>query len=412
MSPSASRQSRPAWSVQAIGHVIRRSLLPLGIATIVGAAAGVVVSDADSQFKATVVLSVRSGSDVGTTDTLVASAASSVLAPVVISAAASSLKLDPAVLAARTSAVVESGTTLIDVTVSGPSQQDAIARATTVSDQTLQNYRDRSAAIATQVRVAGENLLASGKLTAATAEAARQTSIGTVVGTAQGQSIEGAVTLSVVSPALGAVRAGISKPVGAVFGAAAGFLLMLLALLSGALRRRRRIRTAADLADVSGGIEVLREREIDQVAGAVLESGRRCIVVLGDGPTVRPRMEVASSLEQSLVRSGLSVGRVEVGGSVDEGAGLTFLGGGLWAVGERQASDVLARASRSRLPQTLETDLVLIELDSRQKSAGLLHGQRDFLPIVSVARGSTVGEFERLIEPFAGADPVVVLSGS
>ncbi len=414
MMAPATRPSTPAriTGLEWFTSFVRRFAVPLAVCTVLGAAAGFVVASTDQQYKATVVLGVRPGADAGQTSTLVESAASTVTSDVVINATAKELGVDPGVLAKRVTATVQSGTTLIDVSATGPSPDDAVRAATTLADQALTDYRDRSAAIGNEVRTAGEESLKNGKLSAPTAEDARQKSIGDTVGTAQGQSIQGAVTLSVVSPASSGVRAGVTKPVGILLGAAAGFLLCLLVLLAGGWRGRRRIRNAADLADVRGASALLRTNDVNTLAGLVLESGRRCVVLLGvgAGDGDAGRSALAMGLEEALQRGGQNVARVLVGANPEPTAGLARLDSGEWAVGSRRASSVLARSARDQLADRLGVDTVVIGASSSEPATRLLYGQSDFASVVEVVPGTRLANVEAVVEPLGASDPVVFLS--
>lgn len=398
-----------SWSAGGVASTLRRGLIPLIASAIVGAVVGGVLAGAESQWRSNVILGVRSSGDALLTETLAYSAASTVQSDVVISAAAKELGVTPESLKPRVAAVVESGTTLIDLTVTAATPDDAVAAGTTVANTAVAEYSARSAAIAEQVRTAGEKVLATGKLTEDVAERARQESIGAVVGSAQGQSVEGAVTITVVSPAITASRAGVSRPVGALLGAAAATLLMALALLAGLGRRRRRVRNEADLAGIHGGGRSIPVADIDRVAGAVIESGRQCVLLTDAAPGAGPGARLSTTLAAALARSGYSAGEIDiVSGSVADTA-FTQMDGSRWTVGERRAQEVVARAMRPALPVTLGTQLAIIDATDAPAAVGLFDGHQDVIPVVRVPKGSRVGEVEQSLKPYVGANPVLVL---
>lgn len=397
----------PRWT-----HFRRRYLMPVAGAAAVGLVLGYFLADVNRQFRATEVLGVRTAA-LSSADTLTASIASAAGAPAVIDAAAASLGIDPGDLTARTTVVVESGTTLVDVAVVAESEAAAVKAATTVAAQAIADYQQRAAGISESVTARSRELLTSGKLGSAAAEAARETTLGTVAGTAQGQEVDGSVALTVVSPATGASRAGLSKTMGAAFGAAAGALLALLIVLSGAWRRQWRVRSAADLVDAAPGQEkiagrVFTDAEMDRVAGLVLESGRSCVVLLDDGPTPVGGSRLARMLGDALRQHGLTVARVEVGGG--ESGPLTKMTVDDWLVGAHSAEQALSRPARTALAATVKSDVALVEIASNEAATALLHGQSDFAAVVEVKSGSRVGRVQDLVALLSDSGPLVVLT--
>ena len=140
--------ARDEWSWRGLARSLRRRALPLVVAAVVGAGIGFVWAGTDAEYKSTTVLGVRSSGDIGLTDALVNSAASTVVSDVVINAAAEKLGVDAGSLSQRVSATVQSGTTLIDLSAVAATPEEARLAATTVSEQALLDYRSRSQAVA------------------------------------------------------------------------------------------------------------------------------------------------------------------------------------------------------------------------------------------------------------------------
>ena len=392
--------------------LVRRGWVWILVATLVGAGVGFAMAAARTGYEATVVMGVSGGGDPIAASTLAESAASTIGSEAVISESAVQLGVDPLTLLARTSSSVEKGTTLIDVTGIGESPSAAIAVATTVAQTALAGYRSRSALAAEQVRAAGQELLATGKLAQPTAETARQESIGTVVGAAQGASIEGEATLFVVSSAQRATPIGVSRTVGVLLGAAAGLLVALLVLLSRSGRRSGRVRSTSDLEFVPGVTATMRASEVERLAGAALESGCRIVVLMGVGVPPRELDLLADGMGAWLRLGGRSVGTVEVADDLEAPVGLTLRSDGGWAVSSGQAGTVLARSARDRVTDSLHANVLIVCIDADDPSTRLMFGQRDFMPVFAVAPGTRRSTIDSLVEPFGDAGVVAVLVGS
>lgn len=382
------------------------------VATLVGAGAGFVMAAAGTGYQATVVMGVSGGGDPAAASTVAESAASMIGSEAVISEAAVQLGVDPLALLARTSSSVEKGTTLINVTGTGESPSAAVAVATTVAQTALDGYRSRSALAAERVRAAGQDLLATGRLAQPTAEAARQESIGTVVGSAQGASIEGEATLFVVSSAQRATPTGVSRAVGVLLGAAAGLLVSLLVILSRSGRRSVRVRSTFDLASLPGVRATMRASEVERLAGTALESGSRIVVLMGLGVSPQELDHLADGMGAWLRMGGRSVGTVEVAADLESPVGLTLRSDGGWAVSSGQAGTVLARSARDRVTDSLHANVLIVCVDADDPSTRLMFGQRDFMPVFVVAPGTRRSALESLVEPFGDAGPVAVLVGA
>lgn len=271
---------RGGLSAHTLFSLVRCNLALIVGGTLLGAITGFALATINPTYGATVVVEVATGVDPAQTSTLVESAASTIESPAIISKAATTLGVPDAQLSQSVSADVQPGTNLINLSATADSADSAVEAATEVTNVAITDYRTRSDERAKQVRSAGADLLADGTLDAARAESARQASIGSVVGTAQGQAIQDTVTLSVASPALSAYREGVSRPVGIILGAAAGALLTALVALSQAWNRRRPIRTLDDL-EYAGDISGAPAEPADRAAGLALSSGRKVVLVLG-----------------------------------------------------------------------------------------------------------------------------------
>ena len=375
----------PAFSWRDLTHQVRRNLLLIAVASLVGAVVGVLVAVADPTYRATALVGVRSGAEVSTS-TATETAAVSIVSPAVIEKAARELGEDPGTLGSQVSATVRSGTSLIELTAADTDADAALRNVTKVADVAIQDYSDRSAAVAQDVRNAGEEQLTSGTLSDDTAEKARTASIGSTVGVAQGQSITGAVTISIVSPALNAYLGGMTRSVGAILGAALGALLSTLLALSTVWRRWRKVRSAADLEDVPGARAVLRGDDLAGLTGTALTSGERYLVVGGASET--NRRAICTELARGLRQNGYSASQI----SVLEGAAnrqpLTRGEADRWSVGSAGATSVLARAERLSVRGIVHTDFVLVDIAEIGSASAFLAGQADFLPILLVPSGT------------------------
>lgn len=400
-------QTSSAYSWRHAVNRIRSNLLLIALAGLAGAVLGILVASAHPTYQATALLGVRTSSDVST-ETAAETAAVSIVSPAVIQKAAAMLDLDAATLGAATTADVESGTALIRLTSVDADPDAAVRNVTTVAEVSIQNYVDRSAAIANDVRDAGEKQLGTGALSDDTAEKTRTESIGSTVGLAQGQSITGSVTISIVSPALGAYLGGVSKPVGAILGATFGVLLTLLLVLSGTWRLRRKVRTAADLEEVPGARLVLPGEDVAGLTGAVLASSERYVVIAG--AEQYSRLTLSQELARGLRRNGYSVSQISVLETPREQQPLTHIDAETWSVGREASARVLAHSERRAVREVVNTDLVLVDLADLTHASEFLAGQADFVPILVVSAGTRYAKVMEDLGPVQAARPILVIS--
>lgn len=395
------------FSLAHLVRVARRNTVLLTICAILGAALGVGFSIYQDSYTATVLLGVRPGNSSVQSDVLVQSAAAQVVSPVVIETAAKKLGVSRGTLGGQVNSTVESGTTLINLNASNATADGAVKAATAVATAALADYRSRNNQFADDIRTAGESLLSKGQLASSAAEQSRQQSIGSVVGAAQGQAIEGTVTISVVSPALEAHRAGLGRVGGLLFGLAMGLLVGILLALSEGQRRRRKIRNRADLDDVPGLRAALPYSDTASLAGTVLNTEHNVLILSGSDEAAR--RNAAAELVAKLGRNGYSVGLVQILDGAQAGLRLAQEADGTWTVGSDNADDVLSRASRRTLAASLKSDIVLIEVADPGQYAVYLAGQTDFLPIMVVPQGDRVSKLEQDMQAVTTAQPVALL---
>lgn len=395
------------FSLAHLVRVARRNTVLLTICAILGGAVGVGLSVYQDSYTATVLLGVRPGNSSVQSEVLVQSAAAQVVSPVVIEAAAKKLAVNRGTLAGQVSATVESGTTLINLNAANSTSDGAVKAATAVANAALADYRSRNNQFADDIRTAGEQLLSKGQLATSAAEQARQQSIGSVVGAAQGQAIEGTVTISVVSPALEARRAGLGRIGGLIFGIAMGLLVGILLALSEGLRRRRKIRNRADLEEIPGLRAALPYSDTASLAGTVLNTEHNLLILSGRDEA--SRRNAAAELVAKLGRNGYSVALVQILEGAQAGLRLAQEADGTWTVGSDNADDVLSRASRRTLAASLKSDIVIIEVADPGQYAVYLAGQTDFLPIMVVPQGDRASKLEHDMQAVATAQPVALL---
>lgn len=390
-------------SAHGLIRLARRNALLIAVGTLIGALAGLALTNLNPAYGATVVVEVSAGADAGQTAMLVESAASTIESPAIIEQAASTLGVPVAGLTKSVSANAQAGTNLINLTAVAGSSDEAVAAATEVVDVAISDYRTRSDQRAKQVRDAGAELLADGTLDEARAESARQASIGSVVGTAQGDAIQDTVTLSVASPALGAYRTGVSRPVGVILGAAAGALLTSLLALSRVWNRRRPINTLAELEMAGAGLTSAVE-PAEHAAGLAMTSGRKVILVLGDDEAGREAL--ARRTTHGMILNGTRTALVTV---VPGDQSLHRTDKDRWEVGADRAAEVLSRASRRDLPARVDAESVVICAGLTEDTQSYLAGQDDYLALVAITRGTRTWRAAEQFEQVATADPVGVL---
>lgn len=395
---------RNGLGIRTVVVLLRRNIIFVMAATLLGALAGLALSTINPEYQATVVVEVAPGADSAQTSTRLESTASTIVSPTIIDTASGVLGISSAQLAGTVTADVKAGTNLIDLTAVSDSPDSAIAAATTVVDVALTEYRAGSAARAKDVRASGADLLTNGTLAEPRAEAARQESIGAVVGSAQGQAIQGTVAVFIASPALAAAQVGVSRPVGIILGAAAGALLASLLVLSRTWNRRRPIRTLADL-EYAAGVDSQVEPSA-RAAGVALSSGKSYILVLGrDEPS---REALARRVSSEMALNGTSTALVVVTAG-DYAVHQVDVTGSRWEIGAQQAAQILSRASRRDLPAKLAVTAVVVSAPLDKDTSQFLAGQDDYLALVAVPQGTRVAQAEAQFELVASADPIGVL---
>ena len=394
---------RGGLSAHTLFGLVRRNLALIAVGTVLGAIVGFALATIHPTYGATVVVAVATGSDASQTSTRVESAASTIESPAILSQAATVLAVPYGQLEEAVSADVQAGTNLIDLTAVSDSQDEAVKAATEVVNVAITDYRTRSDERAKEVRSAGADLLAKGTLDEARAESARQASIGSVVGTAQGQAIQDTVTLSIASPALGAYRTGVSRPVGIILGAAAGALLTTLIALSRAWNRRRPIRTLDDL-EYAATISDAPAAPADRAAGLVLSSGRNVVLILGDDEAAREAL--ARRTAEGMAVNGTSTALVVV---IPGDADLHNIGDKRWEVGADRVAEVLSRAERRKLPERVGTTAVVVCAPLTEQVSLYLAGQDDYLALVAIARGTQVQRAAEQLEQLGHTDRIGVL---
>lgn len=400
-------QTSSAFSLPQAMHRVRSGLLLIALAGVIGALLGAFVATTNPTYRATALLGVRAGSEVST-ETATETAAVAIVSPAVFRKAATELDEDAATLGAQVTADVESGTSLIRLTAVNTDSDAAVRNVSMVASVAIQDYVDRSAAIAADVRDAGEKQLTSGTLSDDTAEKTRTESIGSTVGVAQGQSITGSVTISIVSPALGASLGGVSRTVGIILGAALGVLLALLYVLSGGWRLRRKVRSTADLEEVRVARGVLSSDDVAGITGVVLSSRERFVVLAGAAEPARRAL--SSELARGLRRNGYKVGQIAVLDAPRDREPLTRVDKDTWSVGREVSARVLAHSERATVREAVHADLVLVDLADLAQASVFLAGQSDFVPILMVAKGTRYSAVLASLEPVRAATPILVMT--
>ena len=394
---------RDGLSSRSLFALIRRNALLIAVGTVLGALAGFVLTTINPAYGATVVVQVATGADAAQSSTLVESAASTLESQAIIEEAATKLDVTASELSQTVAADVQPGTDLIDLSAVSDSSEGAINAATEVVNVAISDYRTRSDQRAKQVRAAGADLLANGTLDETRAESARQASIGSVVGAAQGKAIQDTVTLSVASPALDSYRTGVSRPVGLILGAAAGALLTSLLALSQAWNRRRPINTLTDLEYAAAPNDTV-VASAQNAPGLALTSGKKVVLVLGDAEPAREALARATAHGMTL--NGTQTAMVAV---IAGDQALHMLDEQRWEVGAEHISGVMSRTERRGLPNRLGVDGVVISTPLSADTSLYLAGQDDYLALVAIQRGTRVWRASEQLEQVANADPVAVL---
>lgn len=401
--PAENRRLPKAASRPAPVLALLRSRWPwLVIAGLLGTVLGLLLGAAQT-YQATATLQLNGVNDsfrvkqVGQTAELVA------VSPPVIKQAATAKGLEGTLaedLGPRTTALWGIDTLLVDITVRNSDGRQAVQEANAVANavvSTARNARDQELAEIQKQIIA---ILDKQKLPNTTAELDRQKEVGVQAAARQLQVLD-AVQLSVSSPAVAYLPAGVSRPVAAALGGVGGVMLGGLgALLVGA--GRRRVRTPNELRSLAPELTLRSTTQAGEVAGRLLESGHSTLVVLSLPSTPSSASRFAAAVANHLRTHGSSVTLVNAIALESADSASMALPDEVW---------VLRRDIRQDVKAYFSTDVLVVACTAEPEAVGLISGQSDLMAVVVAKEGrSTLQQIWDTVSAVESADPIVVLA--
>ena len=194
------------------------------------------------------------------------------------------------------------------------------------------------------------------------------------------------------------VWAGGNPTVSALMGAAGGaFVGALVAVAAGAGRRRPR--SARELVALAPDLVVRTTSQAGELAGRLLETGRRAVVVLALPSAGFQAAQLAMAVAHHVRTHGATVAVVDRISESPEGLSSEER---LWA---------LRRDVRRDVAGNFHADVLVIGCPADEEALSLVAGQSDLLVVVVARqRGSMLALIRRTVDAVRVSEPVVVLA--
>ena len=195
-----------------------------------------------------------------------------------------------------------------------------------------------------------------------------------------------------------AFPAGTGHVVSGLLGAAGGaFLGALLAVAAGAGRRRPH--SPRELVSLAPDLVVRTTVQAGELAGRVLETERRSIVVLAMPDTRFAATQLGMAIAHHLRTHGATVALVD---RVSEFSPNTAAEDRLWA---------LRRDVRRNIPANFSADMLVVVCGADEEALSLIAGQSDLLvAVVAKQRKTVLADIRRTVDAVHICEPVVVLA--
>jgi hypothetical protein len=191
---------------------------------------------------------------------------------------------------------------------------------------------------------------------------------------------------------------GTDPMVSAMLGAAAGTFLGALAAV-GAGAGRRRPRSPRELMALAPDLVVRTTAQAGELAGRLLETGRRSLVVLALPGAGFAGAQLAMAVAHHVRTHGATVAIVD---RLSDGVDDARPDERLWA---------LRRDVRLDVPANFSADVVVIGCPADEEALSLIAGQSDLLVVVVARRrGSVLALIRRTVDAVRISEPVVVLA--
>jgi hypothetical protein len=302
-------------------------------------------------------------------------------------------------IAGSVSAVWQQDTTLVNITSRDTNGILAIYKATAAANA-VKTKLSNDAEQAIQDTITEAKTLASQTAgpSGSALEDARLRQIGDMAGTKQSTAGFTAKSQTTVIPATVAVADGPDPTVSALLGAAGGaFLGALAAVAAGAGRRKPH--SPRELMSLAPDLTVRTTVQAGELAGRILETDRRSVVVLAMPDTRFAATQLAMAIAHHLRTHGATVAVVD---RVSEFSPSTASEDRLWA---------LRRDVRRNVPANFSADMLVVVCGADEEALSLIAGQSDLLvAVVAKQRKTILADIRRTVDAVRVSEPVVVLA--
>lgn len=335
----------------------------------------------------------------------------------VIEGAAEARAEDPTDLGRRVTALWETDTDVVTITVRG-TDPDAVADDADAVVRSLQEFYDRrTRAEIEELSTQGDELLSTGRLQERSAEAARRSGVGAALAARQGDAAAGWTTVTPLGSASSPTPTGLSRPIAIALGGFVGGVLGAVAAILLPFRRRR-VGRAEEVSVLLPGTRGIAPGDggASELAGLFLESECTDLAIIGLGDIDADALYFASDVTILLRAHGK---RATIMDATDSSAAKTLEpAGAKGADGDRDSdrgSDLasyqfLGRTGRREARDRHHAQTLIVVTSARTETVSLLAGQAELMAVVAVRAGKRrTDEVKDLLDQLRPSHPIVVL---
>lgn len=331
----------------------------------------------------------------------------------VIEGAAEERAEDPTDLARRVTALWETDTDVVTITVRGTDRGEVADDADAVV-RSLQEFYDRQTrAEIEELSTQGDELLSTGRLNERSAEAARRSGVGSALAARQGDAAAGWTTVTPLGSASAAVPTGLSRAIAIALG---GFVGGVVAAVGAILLpfRRRRISRAEEVPVMLPGTHGVAPGDggASELAGLFLDSECSDLAIIGLGDVDADALYFASDVTILLRAHGK---RATIMDATDSSAAKSLEPAQAPAAKDGRGSDLasyqfLGRTGRREARERHHAETLLVVTSARTETVSLLAGQAELMAVVAVRAGDRrADEVRELLDQLRPTHPIVVL---
>lgn len=331
----------------------------------------------------------------------------------VIEGAAEARAEDPADLARRVTALWETDTDVVTITVRG-TDRDEVADDADAVVRSLQEFYDRQTrAEIEELSTQGDELLSTGRLQERSAEAARRAGVGSALAARQGDAAAGWATVTPLGSASAATATGLSRPIAIALGAFVGGVLGAVAAIVLPFRRRR-VTRAEEVPVLLPGTRGVAPGDggASELAGLFLESECTDLAIIGLGDVDADTLYFASDVTILLRAHGR---RATIMDATDSSAAKSLDPATAPAAQDGRGGDLasyqfLGRTGRRDARNRHQAETLVVVTSARTETVSLLAGQAELMAVVAVRSGKArTDEVKDLLDQLRASQPTVVL---